>query len=144
MEPWSDEDEEDEAENSKVRRASVAGVGTGIVAERPMEGDDVQALREALHRDFDDQVLREEIRPNPPVRGGPEIGYARLDLQPGAVAKKQRPIHLAGERWDAMKSISDFWIEKELVEEAMSPWSSPAFPVAKKGGKWRGVIDFRW
>ena len=43
-----------------------------------------------------------------------------------------------------MKTIADFWIEKELVEECMGPWRSPAFPVAKKGGKWRGFIDFRW
>ena len=40
--------------------------------------------------------------------------------------------------------IANFWVEKELAEEGMRPWSSPAFPVANKGGKWRGVIDFRW
>jgi hypothetical protein len=89
-------------------------------------------------------VLCEEIKPNPPVRGTPDIGYARLTLRPGAVSKKQRPIHLAGERLAAMTKISDFWIEKELAEEGMTPWSSPAFPVAKKGGRWRGVIDFRY
>ena len=45
--------------------ARVAGMGAGVVAERPMEGEDVQKLRDALHKEFDDKVLREEIRPNP-------------------------------------------------------------------------------
>ena len=29
------------------------------------------------------------------------------------------------------------------MEEGQGEWSSPAFVVAKKGGKWRGVVDFR-
>ena len=122
----------------------VAGVGTGIVVEEEIPGEKCRKLREWIHKDFDGIVLCEEIRPNPPVRGGPTIGYARVDLRPGATSRKQRPIHLAGDRLEAMKRIADFWKEKELAEDGMSPWSSPAFPVAKKGGKWRGVIDFRW
>ena len=47
------------------RSARVAGMGAGVVAERPMEGEDVQRLRDALHKQFDGKVLREEIRPNP-------------------------------------------------------------------------------
>ena len=35
------------------------------------------------------------------------------------------------------------WIERHLVEEGASPWSSPAFCVAKRDGKVRGVVDFR-
>jgi len=29
------------------------------------------------------------------------------------------------------------------VEDGQGEWSSPAFVVAKTGGKWRGVVDFR-
>ena len=67
-----------------------------------------------------------------------------MTLRTGAVSKKQRPIHLAGKRLAAMTKISDFWIEKELEEEGMTPRSSPELRVAKKGGRWRGVIDFRY
>ena len=56
----------------------VAGVGAGVVAEKEMEGAEVQALRDQLHQDFDDKVMRDEIPATPPVRGGPEIGYAKL------------------------------------------------------------------
>ena len=128
----------------KQQPRQIAGIGAGIIVEEEIQGERCQRLRERIHRDFDGIVLCEEIRPNPPVRGDPTIGYARVDLRPGAVARKQRPIHLAGDRLEAMKEISDFWIEKKLAEDGPSPWSSPAFPVAKKGGKWRGVIDFRW
>ena len=58
--------------------------------------------------------------------------------------RKQRHMDLGGPRLEAMTKIADFWIEKELVKEGVSPWSSPAFPVAKKGNRWRGVVDFRW
>ena len=37
----------------------------------------------------------------------------------------------------------DEWERDGKVEEGQSAWSSPTFVVAKKGGKWRGVVDFR-
>ena len=37
----------------------------------------------------------------------------------------------------------DEWVRDKKVEEGQSAWSSPTFLVAKKGGKWRGVVDFR-
>ena len=66
-------------------------------------------------------VIREEIGANPPVRKRQEIGYARVDLKPGAEPKKQRPIHLACEGLEAMTKIANFWVEKELVGKSMSP-----------------------
>ena len=41
-----------------------------------------------------------------------------------------------------MVKVADGWLKRGLVEGA-GPWSSPAFCVAKKGGKVRGVVDFR-
>ena len=35
------------------------------------------------------------------------------------------------------------WVLDKKVEEGQSAWSSPTFLVSKKGGKWRGVVDFR-
>ena len=42
-----------------------------------------------------------------------------------------------------IKNIEDFE-ELGLIEEGISPWMSPAFPVKKKeAGKWRLVVDYR-
>ena len=110
----------------------------------PLDALPVQAIRDKIIADYTGTVLRFEILPNPKVRGGDEIGYARIDLKPGAMPKKQRHMNLGGPRLEAMTKIADFWIEKELAKEDVSPWSSPAFPVAKKGNRWRGLVDFRW
>ena len=52
--------------------------------------DEVQALIAAIHRDYDGVVLKDRIEPDPPVRG--PFGEGKIELKPGATAKKQRPI----------------------------------------------------
>ena len=42
-----------------------------------------------------------------------------------------------------MAGVATRWIERHLVDEGASPLSSPAFCVAKRDGKVRGVVDFR-
>ena len=34
--------------------------------------------------------------------------------------------------------------EKGFVEESMSPWAAPMFPIPKKDGSIRLAIDYRW
>ena len=58
--------------------------------------------------------------------------------------RRQRHMNLVGPQLEAMEKIAESWIQRELAKEGVSPWSSPAFPVAKKGGRWRGVVDFCW
>ena len=70
-------------------------------------------------------------------------GEGSIELKPGTVPKKQRPIHLTGERLQALTDLVDEWIADKKVEDGRSAWSTPTFVVAKKGGKWRGVADFR-
>ena len=55
----------------------------------------------------------------------------------------QRPIHLVGERRDALIELVHGGMLEGKVENGCGEWSSPAFVVARKGGKWRGVVDFR-
>ena len=51
---------------------------------------------------------------------------------------------MTGERRDAMIKIIEEFEELGLIEEGISPWMSPAFPVKKKeAGKWRLVVDYR-
>ena len=37
----------------------------------------------------------------------------------------------------------DIWIEKDIIEEANSPWSARLLPVPKKNGKIRWCVDYR-
>ena len=117
----------------------------GVVAVPPSEKELdplVLAKIEALHTDFDGKVLRDKIFPGEqPIRG--PLGEGRIELKVGAIAQKQRAIPLTGERRDAMIALVDDWVASGKVERGYSEWSSPAFVVAKKGGKWRGVVDFR-
>ena len=123
------------------REAQVQGVI--LVPEGEGEGDEeVKRLIENIHKDYDGEVLCEKVPPGPrPVRG--PFGEGEIELKPGARAKKQRPIPLTGERREAMIKLVEEWENEGKVEDGASEWSSPAFVVAKKGGKWRGVVDFR-
>ena len=66
-----------------------------------------------------------------------------IKKKPGYIAKTQRPIHLVGERRDALIELVQGWMRDGKVENGCGEWSSPAFVVAKRGSKWRGVVDFR-
>ena len=41
-----------------------------------------------------------------------------------------------------MVNLVDQWVREKKVEDGVGEWSSPAFVVAKKGGKWRGWLIF--
>ena len=122
------------------RRAEVQGVVLVPEGEH-LGGEDVAARVAALHRDYDGKVLRDRIWGEEVVRG-PD-GWGHIELKPGAEPVCRRPIPLTGERYDAMVALVDEWVRDNKVENGRGPWSSPAFVVAKKGGKWRGVVDFR-
>ena len=106
------------------------------------EDQSVKELIEAIHRDFDGTVLRENVPPENIIPRGP-YGEGHIRIKQGYQAKKQRPIHLVGERREALIELVQDWMRDGKVENGRGEWSSPAFVVAKKGGKWRGVVDFR-
>ena len=57
---------------------------------------------------------------------------------------KHRPFVLIGERREALTKLVTQFEKQGLLENAMSPWLSSAFPVPKKEpGSWRLVIDYR-
>ena len=118
--------------------------GVVLVPEgEEMQGDDITARVAALREEYVGRVLRDRIWPKEICRGPEGIGYGHIELKPGAQPVCRRPIPLTGERYDAMVSLVDEWLRDEEVENGRGPWSSPALVVAKKGGKWRGVVDFR-
>ena len=61
---------------------------------------------------------------------------------------RTKPFQMHGERQEAMKTITQQWVEKGFVERPQKgtmEWLSPAFAVAKKSNTfpWRGVVDMR-
>ena len=114
-----------------------------VQASEPSANEDpkVNRLIEEIRASYDGTVLRESVWPNPPVRG--PHGYGRIELKEGAVAKKMHHIFLTGPRREAMINLVKEWMRDEKVEDGYGEWVSPAFVVSKKGGRWRGVVDYR-
>ena len=106
----------------------------------------IENLRAKLHEDYDGTALRDEIEPDPPVRG--LFGYAYIPLQENAVPTRQKPFQMYGERQEAFKQIVTDWIDKKFIERPQKggvEWLSQGFAVPKKSSKfpWRGVADMR-
>ena len=50
---------------------------------------------------------------------------------------------MVGERREVFLKLTKDWQSDHKIEPGTGPWSCPGFVVPKKGGKWRGVIDYR-
>ena len=59
-----------------------------VVANRPYEGPDVEAIRSKLLEDYSDSVFSNKHNPGPPIRG--PFGLATIELYPGVTTVKQR------------------------------------------------------
>jgi hypothetical protein len=116
-------------------------IRTMIEAKHPVVVPGLEARKEGILKDFKDTVFRDRVWPNPPKRR--PNGEAQIELKPGTEPKKQRPIHMAGERREAFLNLTKDWLKDQKIEPGVGPWSCPRFCVAKKEGKWRGVIDYR-
>ena len=113
-----------------------------VIANRPLQGELVERLRAKAMEEYQGRVFSTKAVRDPPVRG--PFGEASITLKPGVTPKKQRPFQMHGERLEAWKKLIDQLIADGKIEEGVSEWNSPSFPVAKKeSGKWRLVDDFR-
>jgi hypothetical protein len=113
-----------------------------VTGSEPISDPQVEKIKSEIVEKFSTSVFRKTLGKTPPVRG--PLGQAKIEIKPGCSNVKQRAFQLAGDRREALiKLIRD--LEKEgKIEEGVSDWSSPAFPVSKKDpGKWILVIDYR-
>ena len=85
----------------------------------PGGSQETDKYREAIHRDYDGTVLREDVLPNPPVRG--QYGYAYLPLKDGAVPQRQKPFTQQGEAKEAMVKMVAEWADKTFIERPTGP-----------------------
>ena len=109
-----------------------------VDADNPAEGDAVEALRRAILCEYADTVFNPEVEIPPPVRG--PRGEATITLKPGAVPIKQRMFQMHGERKDKWAELVTELERDGKLEDGISAWNSPSFPVPKKGpgstGSW--------
>ena len=82
-----------------------AMVGSVGVAGHPIQGVNVDVLRQKLKADYTTSVFSPEAPRERPIRG--PFGEATIELKPGATPLKQRPFHLQGERKEA---LTNWWI----------------------------------
>ena len=112
-----------------------------VEAQFPLRCSGIEERKVALFTEYQGLVFKDRVSPDPPKRG-PQ-GEAVIEIKPGSEAKKQRPIQLSGVRREAFITLTKEWLRDHKIEPGVGPWSSPGFVVAKKAGKWRGVIDYR-
>jgi hypothetical protein len=117
--------------------ASIRGM---IVADEDEDSELAKQLRAEILKEFEGRVFRPKVRGNPPIRG--THGGARLYLKAGATPICGRLISLHGERLEALQELEDAWKRDGKLETGHGPWRTAAFPIRKKGNKWRGVVDY--
>ena len=105
-----------EAVKEKISFLEGKAIGSVIVSNESVEVEDprIEGFRVKIHEDYDGVVLCKEVIPNPPVRG--DNGYATIPLKEGAVPTRQKPFHQFGEKEEAMRKITQEWIDREFLE----------------------------
>ncbi|KAE8737994.1 hypothetical protein FOCC_FOCC016536 [Frankliniella occidentalis] len=80
-----------------------------------------------------------------PNNDNPIVGFsAVLVLKDGATPIKHRAYKLAFGLTDSINSILDQMVQQgKAIHTRHAEWASPSFPVAKKDGSYRLVIDFK-
>ena len=138
------QDQHEETAKAIVEQGQSPAFSRGVVlSENPLAGPEAEALRQRFLEEYKDSVFNTKVKGPPPVRG--PFGEATITLKPGAVPRKQRMYQIQGDRrakWD--DKIRRFEEEMHWLEDGVSPWSSPSFPVPKKKpGEIRVVVDYR-
>jgi len=116
---------------------------TSVTATGPiMDSEEIQKRTAKILEDFGDSVFSTKVPKERPIRG--PFGEATIEIKPGAQPVKQRPYRIQGERREAWTKLVNKLIEDGKLEDGVSAWSSPSFPVPKKKpGEYRFVVDYR-
>ena len=115
------EDEETLLEAARMLQARDAATVCGVVAAEDEDpSEEAAVLRKEIINEFDGRVFRDRVWPNPPERG--THGKAKLRLKPGAAPVLGRPIHLKGERLEAMKELEKEFLADGKLEPGRGPW----------------------
>ena len=90
-------------------------------------------LIEGLMRNFTGSVLRSDVPvENLIPRGEGLLGWGVIELKPDARARKSYPIHLVGEKREAMVELVREWEAQGKVEEGKVSGVAPRFWCQKR------------
>ncbi len=113
-----------------------------VQAEKPVQGEDVDTLRAEIRAEYGEAVFSD--KPTGPVPDRGSFGEATITFKPGAVPVKLRMYQIHGERRAAWSEGIEKMERERKLEDGVSAWSSPSFPVPKKTpGTYRIVFDDR-
>ena len=123
-------EKEHEYVREKIVEHDQLHVQTVVVAkgDSAEENPFVEELRKKVHLEYDGVVLRNEVIPDPPVRG--LHGNAFITLKEGAVPQRSKPFRQFGEKHDALVKITQGWIDNKYIERAtdlQTEWLSQYF-----------------
>ncbi len=106
--------EDNESEDENLR-------GNSVILpppEDPEPDPKVTELIEAIHRDYDGSVLRTDVPKKNIIPRGPH-GEGKIEIRPGCIPKRCHPIHLLGERRQALVDLVKQWEENGKVESGV-------------------------
>ena len=136
--------------NGAKRLLAASRVSGVVTIQEPIVSPEVELMRKRILADYERDVSSGEVclRPgqeHPKVRGGEQLGFAKLDLDPSAMPKSVKSIKLVGERAAAEQEIVEDFLARGWIEPCpTSKSASNSFVVPKKEkGKWRLVVDYR-
>ena len=113
-----------------------------VVSDGPYQGERADALRAAFLEEFKESVFNLKVRGPPPIRG--PMGEATITIRQDTPPVKQRMFQIQGERREKWMELIQNLEDEGKIEDGMSAWSSPSFPVPKKRpGEYRLVVDYR-
>ena len=135
-------DVEEIVNTAQLPQKNICYIRGFVDSDRPLDGPEVELMKENIRRDFAGDVFSEKFKGMPPKRG--IFGEAEILIEPGTVPVKQRAFQMVGDRRTAWVTLTDQLISESKIEPGRGPWCSPSFPVPKKKpGEYRLVVDFR-
>ena len=95
--PWHLNNAEMELVRENIEKCDTTNVGSIIVAKGQFSEheENILALKQKRHDDYDGIVLCKEVIPNPPIRG--DYGCAFIPLKEGAIPQRQKNSLIWGE-----------------------------------------------
>lgn len=90
-----------------------------------------------------DQFMRKIKNKFKSIRGIANVPKHRIYFKPGTVPKKQRYYPMSPVKKEIAHKQVDELLEKGLIRESESPWSSPILLVEKKNKDFRLCVDYR-
>ncbi|KAI3655882.1 hypothetical protein MP638_003994 [Amoeboaphelidium occidentale] len=72
-----------------------------------------------------------------------EVGEFKINLKPNSPSVNLKPYSISSAHYTKIGNLLKTLQENQIIRPSLSPFSSPAFPILKKNGTIRLVVDYR-